>query len=616
MSAFDNIATAAGREEARAREAAGAATARVEVVVGKRHGVVAALVLLAVGGAAYWEGRADGSARYDAEHARFEAFVAEERVTATNEKNRQAAAKAAVEAAADKRVARIRGLATSFATWDAQMTPISRIALVPTEAAPAPEPEAAPVPANDEPAATPKAEPYRLGASALDREVVRLRDENRRLRSSLEDCHRDQLSEAEVRRMLGVLSEPSDHPPSWVAARPQKHAARTPETVCTMWADWHLGETVDREQTAGVNEYSIAIARERFRRVVQSSIEVAEQHGPGARSTPFSGAVVNLVGDIVSGGLRAELLKTDEATLLQSILVARDMLVEGLTSFADAFGHVYAPAVCGNHGRLTHRPEFKNYSFQNADWLVYQLTKSHFEARGDARIRLDVRPSNDVYYRVHDHRFLLTHGDMLGVKGGDGIIGSLGPIARGEVKMRGAAASSGMEYDMLLMGHWHQALKLPRAIVANTPQRVRRVRPPQPARPAVGPLAAALVPAPDARHDVVLGHQGRRAQGAALAAVAVRVRPGSRRVNRDNSHTLPSGTFVDVTGPDGRRGSIPHVYRFAQGLRPDHAAALDARPDLCARLWREGIDPTIHWLAVSEQELDAGIDAMLQEPTP
>ena len=34
--------------------------------------------------------------------------------------------------------------------------------------------------------------------------------------------------------------------------------------------------------------------------------------------------------------------------------------------------------------------------------------------------------------------------------------------------MRGAAASSGMEYDMLLMGQWHQPLKLPRAIVANT----------------------------------------------------------------------------------------------------------------------------------------------------
>jgi hypothetical protein len=63
---------------------------------------------------------------------------------------------------------------------------------------------------------------------------------------------------------------------------------------------------------------------------------------------------------------------------------------------------------------------------------------------------------------------MVAHGDMLGVKGGDGIIGSIGPISRGEVKTRGRMASSNMPYDMLLIGHWHQPLWLPRVIVANT----------------------------------------------------------------------------------------------------------------------------------------------------
>ena len=93
---------------------------------------------------------------------------------------------------------------------------------------------------------------------------------------------------------------------------------------------------------------------------------------------------------------------------------------------------------------------------------------SSTSTRSDGRIAFDVRPSNEVFYSVYGHRFLLMHGDMLGVKGGDGIIGALGPIARGEVKVRGFAASSGMVYDTLLLGHWHQQLWLPRAIVANT----------------------------------------------------------------------------------------------------------------------------------------------------
>jgi YNFM family putative membrane transporter len=38
-----------------------------------------------------------------------------------------------------------------------------------------------------------------------------------------------------------------------------------------------------------------------------------------------------------------------------------------------------------------------------------------------------------VHYRVYGLRFLLNHGDMLGVKGGDGIIGAIGPMQLGFV---------------------------------------------------------------------------------------------------------------------------------------------------------------------------------------
>jgi hypothetical protein len=45
-------------------------------------------------------------------------------------------------------------------------------------------------------------------------------------------------------------------------------------------------------------------------------------------------------------------------------------------------------------------------------------------------VRIDIRDSNDVHYRVYALRFLLNHGDMLGVKGGDGIIGAIGRAER------------------------------------------------------------------------------------------------------------------------------------------------------------------------------------------
>jgi hypothetical protein len=130
------------------------------------------------------------------------------------------------------------------------------------------------------------------------------------------------------------------------------------------------------------------------------------------------------------------------------------------------FLFVYVPWVCGNHGRNTAKPEFKRYNKKNWDYLIARVVQKHFA--DDPNVRIDIRDSNDVHYRVYGLRFLLNHGDMLGVKGGDGIIGAIGPIMRGEIKKSGQSAALGLEYDINIMGHWHQELLLPRAIVCNT----------------------------------------------------------------------------------------------------------------------------------------------------
>jgi hypothetical protein len=54
-------------------------------------------------------------------------------------------------------------------------------------------------------------------------------------------------------------------------------------------------------------------------------------------------------------------------------------------------------------------------------------------------VQVDIRLSNDVRYYVYVLRFLLNHGDMLAVKGGDGIVGAIGPIMRGRSRNQGKA---------------------------------------------------------------------------------------------------------------------------------------------------------------------------------
>lgn len=45
------------------------------------------------------------------------------------------------------------------------------------------------------------------------------------------------------------------------------------------------------------------------------------------------------------------------------------------------------------------------------------------------------------------------------------MIGALGPILRGDHKKRSRNSQIGMEYDTLLMGHWHQDIFLRRLVV-------------------------------------------------------------------------------------------------------------------------------------------------------
>lgn len=297
---------------------------------------------------------------------------------------------------------------------------------------------------------------------AEQRLVVGLQDEVARLRKQIKALHREELDTESVRAILGRLARATAQPPRWTIDPGRKGARGTPEVPVAVWSDWHMGEVVSLAETSGRNAYDPQIAEARVRRLVASTIALCRKHGPG----DYPGIVINLLGDFVSGGLHAELLKTDAEEAIPTVLRCVDLLIWALGEMIEAFGHVYCPCASGNHGRATQKPEFKRYVYKNYDWLIYQLLARHFA--GDHRIVFDIPDTNEVHYRVFGQRYLAMHGDMLGVKGGDGIIGSLGPIARGETKVGKQAAALGLDYDVLVIGHWHQMLWLTRVIVSNT----------------------------------------------------------------------------------------------------------------------------------------------------
>ncbi|MGE0652011.1 MAG: LAGLIDADG family homing endonuclease, partial [Alphaproteobacteria bacterium] len=96
-----------------------------------------------------------------------------------------------------------------------------------------------------------------------------------------------------------------------------------------------------------------------------------------------------------------------------------------------------------------------NTSFE---WLMYCQLERHF--RDDPRFRFMIPGEADAHFPVAGQRVMLTHGDSLGTRGGDGMIGPLGPITRGIIKTRNSEAQIGRDFDFCCMGHWHQWMPL------------------------------------------------------------------------------------------------------------------------------------------------------------
>lgn len=307
--------------------------------------------------------------------------------------------------------------------------------------------------------ATPPAAP----SVVPDRTTTQLKDKVAQLTKALRNAHRNADTADIIREVIGQIADTPRTPPPWVTEKPQRQPHKpTPEVPIFAWADIHGGEVVEPEEVNGFNAYNTEIASRRYQRAVETGIRLTRENHTGI----YPGAVINLLGDNVSGGLHPELKATDDMSAIPASIAIVDWFADGIRRMADEFKRLYIPCVSGNHGRNTAKPEFKKYYQKNFDWLIYQMLRRHFA--DDKRIQFDIRPSNDVHYRVFNERYLALHGDMLGVKGGDGIIGSLGPIMRGEVKKSGQASAFGLSFDKLVMGHWHQRLWLPRAIVAGT----------------------------------------------------------------------------------------------------------------------------------------------------
>ena len=281
-------------------------------------------------------------------------------------------------------------------------------------------------------------------------------DQIRQLESAASAHQEEQLTAEYIKKKIIKLRDGKTTVPNWlVKAKEKKKFAGVPTLFAS---DWHWGEIVDPNQINGVNEYNLTIAQNRAKTMVEKAIDLLQNYVANAN---YPGIVFVLGGDMVSGDIHEELMATNEKEIMPTVLDLFGVLCWCIDTLANEFGQVFVPCVSGNHGRNTHKIRAKGRNFTSFDWLLYQFLSKRFE--NDSRITFHIPDGPDAYYSIFGHRYLLTHGDQF--RGGDGVIGALGPIIRGDHRKRSRNSQIDMGYETMLLGHWHQLIQLERLIV-------------------------------------------------------------------------------------------------------------------------------------------------------
>ncbi|SOB60619.1 conserved protein of unknown function [Pseudodesulfovibrio profundus] len=287
-------------------------------------------------------------------------------------------------------------------------------------------------------------------------DTLRLEVKIQQLEKELKRARKEKLTDAEVKRFILKSRANTDDVPVWVprSAKIHEHGEDVP---MTMWSDFHWAEQVRPEEIQGLNRFDMDIAAERLRTLCDNTSYLLTDHLKG-RDWP--GIIVCLNGDMLSGDIHEELSETNAEDIGPAWIDLRRNLQSALTLMADRFGKVFVPCEFGNHTRTTKKIRHKKAAHKNLDWLLYHEL-ADFMADDD-RIKFLIGEGADVQFKVYDHTYRMTHGNQF--RGGAGFIGALAPVTRGEHKKRIAVQSYNAGYDTLLIGHFHQCMKLPRVL--------------------------------------------------------------------------------------------------------------------------------------------------------
>lgn len=291
----------------------------------------------------------------------------------------------------------------------------------------------------------------------VDRGAQRLKDENAALRAEIRRLQREANAGDDLRQAMFGLAQQPIEPKHW--QRAERRLSGGPGVPVLFTSDFQWGECVRRAEVDGLNEYGIEVARKRYRRLIETTVSLCFDYQAKPR---YPGLVYLRGGDAINGEIHEEFLSQNELLSIPSVKDLCETECAGIEALLGRFDRLLVATVPGNHGRTTRKPYSAGYADTNYETLLAWMIEREF--KNEKRVRFVTPLSGDYRFQIYGTRFLLTHGDRIGSRGGQGFIGPIATILRGHYKVRQQYARMGQPVDYVLNGHYHTYAILPHGI--------------------------------------------------------------------------------------------------------------------------------------------------------
>jgi hypothetical protein len=234
--------------------------------------------------------------------------------------------------------------------------------------------------------------------------------ERRRREKEVADLLGDESERLQVIEVICAAQEKLGYRKPTKIIKPFKGRKFPDEHAELLASDWHVGELVRKEETAGLAEYNFDIFCKRLDVLAKSIYEIID-----IQSKSYNVPVLDLwfLGDIISGenvypGQHAyiDLYTADQ------LVLAKEKAAEFLVNLRDVFERIVVRGVIGNHGPISReggRPAGPTWN--NFDWLFYHMLKDRLQNYPEIEFKIPRSPF--MVDKVLGWSFLAQHGEKV-----------------------------------------------------------------------------------------------------------------------------------------------------------------------------------------------------------